>query len=211
VASEGAHPRSALSPYRRTVDGANLEQISDVIRRKPLPVTSVNPFLGQNGSRDRRLRISIDGSTLETISDNLDLRKSSARWTISPLLTPPSEVSSPRALQQNGPHRSKFANHSRRPPSTLAVPKRRSRALELHPELDNVVEPLRVNSPKPNTQTRPSHRQLPKLIIPENERPRVELIRIDVEPMLGGNMDHEASLHYGSKYVTSKPLVIHRT
>jgi hypothetical protein len=203
VVSEGARPGSTSSPWRRTVDGSSIERISDVIRRKPVPATSVNPFLGQNGSKDRRPRMSIDGAALESISDNFEHGKSSARWSVSPSLTPLSEISSPRSISSNGPQRSKFTNHSRKPPSTLAVPKRRSRVPSPHFNVDISVEPLHVNSPKPSIRIRPSHTQLPRLTIPEKERPAVELIRIEkLDPILGNEMDSPASLGAGSKYVT---------
>jgi hypothetical protein len=176
---------------QRIIDGAALEKLSDGDSRfKPRCVSEIQPIRPRISSGYKAVRQSIDGANLEAISDGLNAGRLLLRRSVSPKGT---TLRLPENSYSTAPQRSKVTNHARRPPSKLLVAKRRNINPENKPEEQNSGHRISLNSPfTPELcQPRPSPFQLPKLSIPDNRRPPVELIESITIPRLGTDMNLE--------------------
>lgn len=168
----------ARLPSRRTLHGSQLDSYASALDFNESDESLPAPSLYLDQSR----RLSIDGSHIESISDNSQYAsaRSSRIFSSSPAGGAVSWPSpSPNGLQRNRfsnlPRRMNAARRSKR----FSAPVTSFRWFEdvaSHEDSINQVAPRwQELSPPASPQTRAAPQQLPKLVIPLNTRPRVSM------------------------------------
>lgn len=186
----GTWPGS-LAHHLPAADGASPEFISARNYRNPQENGRSVSALYSNEVRDRpsmHARISIDGSNLEVLSDKRINRRPGPFTPQLPSISAEGPSSNAWGCS-GGIQRSRFANLARRPPPTVTNMKRRSRMpepvriipepfqkLHMNAEPERPFQPSTLTPPltPPDKKIRLAPYLLPRLTIPDNQRPAVQ-------------------------------------
>jgi hypothetical protein len=168
-----------FAPKHASINGSDLEAFSDSMEVERLRHVSAQVPTHTTGIVSyNSYRISVDGANIEELSDNINMNK--RRQSFSPSLGSGIMPTSPPDRLSNAPKRSRFANRRRAPPRPISTQRRGPSPTSPLPEgkVWDDVQPNTIQFPltPPPEKIRAMISTLPRLSIPPNKRPPVEIV-----------------------------------